>query len=226
MAILSYDRKLQYVVHRFACCLLYRCSVPRLKSVLLRLLPVLSWLPKYSVRDNLLCDVISGVRMAFALLANLPPVNGLYSSFFPLIPYFFMGTVHQMVPGTFAVLSMMVGTVCLSLAPESDFSHFNVTLNITEVDTEPIYLSQSFVRGFMTAAGLQILVSVLKYVFGIKIPPYSGPLAVVYVHIISGLPKTNIASLLFALCSAVVLIAVKELSARYRQKFPFPVSLT
>lgn len=37
--------------------------------------------------------------MAFALLANLPPVNGLYSSFFPLIPYFFMGTVHQMVPG-------------------------------------------------------------------------------------------------------------------------------
>lgn len=37
--------------------------------------------------------------MAFALLANLPPVNGLYSSFFPLIPYFFLGTAHQMVPG-------------------------------------------------------------------------------------------------------------------------------
>ena len=37
--------------------------------------------------------------MAFALLASLPPVNGLYSSFFPLIPYFFMGTAHQMVPG-------------------------------------------------------------------------------------------------------------------------------
>lgn len=37
--------------------------------------------------------------MAFALLASLPPVNGLYSSFFPLVPYFFMGTAHQMVPG-------------------------------------------------------------------------------------------------------------------------------
>jgi hypothetical protein len=43
------------------------------------------------------CLLSSG--MAFALLASLPPVNGLYSSFFPLIPYFFMGTVHQMVPG-------------------------------------------------------------------------------------------------------------------------------
>lgn len=37
--------------------------------------------------------------MAFALLANLPPVNGLYSSFFPLITYLFLGGIHQMVPG-------------------------------------------------------------------------------------------------------------------------------
>lgn len=43
--------------------------------------------------------------MAFALLANLPAVNGLYSSFFPLLPYFFLGSVHQMVPGNFTPLS-------------------------------------------------------------------------------------------------------------------------
>lgn len=47
-----------------------------------------------------------------------------------------------------------------------------------------IYLSESFVRGFMTAAGLQILVSVLKYIFGIPVQPYSGPLAIIYVSII------------------------------------------
>lgn len=38
-----------------------RCSVLRLKGLLFRHLPVLSWLPKYKVKDNLLCDVISGV---------------------------------------------------------------------------------------------------------------------------------------------------------------------
>uniref|UniRef100_A0A3B5BG30 Solute carrier family 26 member 9 n=1 Tax=Stegastes partitus TaxID=144197 RepID=A0A3B5BG30_9TELE len=247
---------------------LFRCSVPRLKGLLFRHLPVLRWLPKYKVKENLLCDVISGVSagtiqvpqgMAFALLANLPPVNGLYSSFFPLIPYFFMGTAHQMVPGTFAVLSIMVGIVCLQLAPESDFSHFNATLNATIVDTDrmnearlgisgtlacltaiiqiglgfmqfgfiAIYLSESFVRGFMTAAGLQILISVLKYIFGISVPPYSGPLAVIYtlIDIVRGLPKTNIASLVFALVSSIVLIVVKELSARYRHKLPFPIPM-
>ncbi|XP_075898115.1 solute carrier family 26 member 9-like [Nelusetta ayraudi] len=247
---------------------LFRCSVLRLRSLLFRHLPVLCWLPKYKVKENLLYDVISGVSagtvqvpqgMAFALLANLPPVNGLYSSFFPLIPYFFMGTAHQMVPGTFAVLSIMVGIVCLQLAPESDFSHFNATLNTTVVDTAlmnevrlgisgtlacltaliqiglgfmqfgfvAIYLSETFIRGFMTAAGLQILISVLKYIFGIHVPPYSGPLAVIYtlVGIVSGLPDANIASLVFALVSAAVLIVVKELSACYRHKLPYPIPI-
>ncbi|XP_068199271.1 solute carrier family 26 member 9-like [Antennarius striatus] len=247
---------------------LFRCSVSRLRGLLFRHLPVLSWLPRYKVKENLLCDVISGVSagtiqvpqgMAFALLASLPPVNGLYSSFFPLIPYFFMGTAHQMVPGTFAVLSIMVGIVCLRLAPESDFSHFNSTLNATVVDRHlmndvrlgisgtlacltaiiqvglgfmqfgfvAIYLSESFVRGFMTAAGLQILISVLKYIFGITVPSYSGPFAVIYtlIDIICGIPDTNIASLVFALVSCVVLIVVKELSARYRHKLPFPVPI-
>ncbi|KAA8591317.1 hypothetical protein FQN60_002260 [Etheostoma spectabile] len=229
---------------------LFRCSVLRLKGLLLRHLPVLSWLPKYKVKDNLLCDVLSGVSagtiqvpqgMAFALLASLPPVNGLYSSFFPLIPYFFMGTAHQMVPGTFAVLSIMVGIVCLRLAPESDFSHFNATLNSTIVDTDrmnevrlgisgtlaSIYLSESFVRGFMTAAGLQILISVLKYIFGIQVPPYSGPLAVIYtlVDIIRGLPDTNIASLVFALVSSIVLMVVKELMNQWEDMFSTAFSL-
>uniref|UniRef100_A0A3Q3ED14 Solute carrier family 26 member 9 n=1 Tax=Labrus bergylta TaxID=56723 RepID=A0A3Q3ED14_9LABR len=239
-----------------------RCSVKRLKGLLFRHLPVLSWLPKYKVKENLLHDVFSGVSagtiqvpqgMAFALLANLPPVNGLYSSFFPLIPYFFMGTTPQIVLGTFAVLSFMVGTACLRLAPESDFSHFNATLNATIVDTDrmdevrlgisgtlacltgiiqvriigfvAIYLSDSFIRGFLTAASLHFLTSMLKFIFGVKVSPHSGPLAIIYVSdsfiLRSNLPDTNVASLVFALVSIVVLIVVKELNARYHHKLPF-----
>lgn len=44
-----------------------------------------------------------------------------------------------------------------------------------------IYLSESFIRGFMTAAGLQILISVLKYIFGLTIPSYAGPGSIVLV---------------------------------------------
>ncbi|XP_043932775.1 solute carrier family 26 member 9 [Protopterus annectens] len=245
---------------------LFRCPARRFKALLLAFFPVIIWLPKYKIKECLMTDVLGGISsgtiqvpqgMAFALLANLPPVNGLYSSFFPLIPYFFMGTIHQLVPGTFAVLSIIVGNMCLQLAPESEFQHFNVTLNkiITDVAEMQavrlrlsgtlacltaiiqvglgimqfgfvaIYLSESFIRGFMTAAGLQIFISVLKYIFGLQVPPYSGPLATIYtvVDILKNLPHTNIASLVFALVSAMILIIVKELNLRYKHKIPFPI---
>ncbi|NXA06337.1 S26A9 protein, partial [Sapayoa aenigma] len=247
---------------------LFRCSATRFKLTLFRLFPILVWLPKYKIKDYILPDVLGGLSagtiqvpqgMAFALLANLPPVNGLYSSFFPLVTYLFLGGIHQMVPGTFAVISIIVGNVCNELAPESDFQYFNHTTNETSVNTTAleaarleisatlacltaiiqlclgfmqfgfvaIYLSESFIRGFMTAAGLQILISVLKYVFGLTVPSYTGPLAIVYtfIDICKGLPKTNLASLVYALVSAVLLIIVKELNLKYMKKIRMPIPM-
>ncbi|NXN47636.1 S26A9 protein, partial [Rhinoptilus africanus] len=247
---------------------LFRCSASRFKLTLFRLFPILVWLPKYKIKDYVLPDVLGGLSagtiqvpqgMAFALLANLPPVNGLYSSFFPLVTYFFLGGIHQMVPGTFAVVSIIVGNVCNELAPESDFQYFNHTTNETIVNTTAleaarleisatlacltaiiqlclgfvqfgfvaIYLSESFIRGFMTAAGLQILISVLKYVFGLTVASYTGPLAIVYtfIDICKGLPQTNVASLIYALVSAVLLIVVKELNLKYMKKIRMPIPM-
>ncbi|XP_031989296.1 solute carrier family 26 member 9 [Corvus moneduloides] len=247
---------------------LFRCSASRFKLTLFRLFPILAWLPKYKIKDYILPDVLGGLSagtiqvpqgMAFALLANLPPVNGLYSSFFPLITYLFLGGIHQMVPGTFAVISIIVGNICNELAPESDFQYFNHTTNETSVNTTAleaarleisatlacltaiiqlclgflqfgfvaIYLSESFIRGFMTAAGLQILISVLKYVFGLTVPSYTGPLAIVYtfIDICKGLPQTNLASLVYALVSAVLLIIVKELNLKYMKKIRMPIPM-
>ncbi|NXM63932.1 S26A9 protein, partial [Illadopsis cleaveri] len=247
---------------------LFRCSASRFKLTLFRLFPILAWLPKYKIKDYILPDVLGGLSagtiqvpqgMAFALLANLPPVNGLYSSFFPLLTYFFLGGIHQMVPGTFAVISIIVGNICNELAPERDFQYFNHTSNETSVNTTAleaarleisatlacltaiiqlclgflqfgfvaIYLSESFIRGFMTAAGLQILISVLKYVFGLTVPSYTGPLAIVYtfIDICKGLPQTNLASLVYALVSAVLLIVVKELNLKYMKKIRMPIPM-
>ncbi|NXQ61998.1 S26A9 protein, partial [Anthoscopus minutus] len=247
---------------------IFRCSASRFKLTLFRLFPVLVWLPKYKIKDSILPDVLGGLSagtiqvpqgMAFALLANLPPVNGLYSSFFPLLPYLFLGGIHQMVPGTFAVISIIVGNICNELAPESDFQYFNHTTNETSVNTTAlevarleisatlacltaiiqlclgflqfgfvaIYLSESFIRGFMTAAGLQILISVLKYVFGLAVPSYTGPFAIVhtFIDICKGLPQTNLASLVYALVSAVLLIVVKELNLKYMKKIRMPIPM-
>ncbi|XP_074384262.1 solute carrier family 26 member 9 [Zonotrichia albicollis] len=79
----------------------------------------------------------------------------------------------------------------------------------------------------MTAAGLQILISVLKYVFGLTVPSYTGPLAIVYtfIDICKGLPQTNLASLVYALVSSVLLILVKELNLKYMKKIRMPIPM-
>ncbi|NWI48297.1 S26A6 protein, partial [Picathartes gymnocephalus] len=124
-----------------------RCSGSAAKSLLFRFLPFLRWLPRYPIKDWLVGDIVSGFSvgimhlpqgLAYALLAGLPPVTGLYSSFYPVFLYFFFGTsrhnsVEVLVPtmgslptlyllsGPFAVISVMIGSLTDSLVPSENF---------------------------------------------------------------------------------------------------------
>ncbi|XP_053874721.1 pendrin [Malaclemys terrapin pileata] len=151
------------------------CSCSRKKAfqITKSFLPVLEWLPKYRVKEWLVSDIISGVStglvatlqgLAFALLVAVPLGYGLYSAFFPLLTYFFLGTSRHLSVGPFPVVSLMVGSVVLSMAPDDKFHIMssNATgLNKTLIDT----VSRDAQR-VVIASTLTFLVGIIQLVFG------------------------------------------------------------
>ncbi|XP_063320106.1 solute carrier family 26 member 6 [Pelmatolapia mariae] len=161
-----------------------RCSVPRLKHILLTWVPVLSWLPRYSIRENALGDLISGCSvgimhlpqgMAYALLASLRPVYGLYTSLFPVLVYFIFGTSRHISIGTFAVISIMVGSVTERLAPDSNFivNGTNGTETV-DIDKRDAYRVQVACSLTVLTGIFQILLGVVR--FGFVVTYLSEPL--------------------------------------------------
>uniref|UniRef100_A0A673YKW3 Solute carrier family 26 member 6-like n=1 Tax=Salmo trutta TaxID=8032 RepID=A0A673YKW3_SALTR len=245
-----------------------RCSVPKLKRSVLSFIPILSWLPRYSVRQDALGDLIAGISigimhlpmgLAYALLASVPPVYGLYTSFYPVLMYCIFGTSRHISVGAFAVTSIMIGITTQRLAPNSAFMTLNGTNGTAVIDVVArdasrvqiaasttvlsgifllllgmirfgfvvTFLSDPLVRGYMTGAGIQVVLSQLPNLFGITTGRFTGPLSQVYllIDICRHLPETNIAAVVVTLVALAVLIAVKELNIYYEKKMPVPVPI-
>ncbi|XP_061830319.1 solute carrier family 26 member 6-like [Nerophis lumbriciformis] len=243
-----------------------RCSGPRAKSCLLGSVPVLSWLPRYSIRENALGDLISGLSvgimqlpqgMAYALLAAVPPVFGLYASFYPVLIYFIFGTSKHISIGTYAVMSVMIGGVTERLAPDSNFATWDNVTNSSSVDVfardaERVrvaaavtflsgifqillglvhfgfvvtYLSEPLVRGYTTGAATHVIVSQLKYTFGISPLRYSGPFSLIFtvLEVCYLIPQTNIGTLVVSIVAIIGLILAKELNSYFSKKIPIPI---
>ncbi|XP_055078959.1 solute carrier family 26 member 6-like [Periophthalmus magnuspinnatus] len=162
-----------------------RCSLPKLKKTVQRWVPVLDWLPKYPFRENILGDVASGCSvaimhlpqgMAYALLASLPPVFGLYTSLYPVLVYFIFGTSRHISIGTFAVISIMVGSVTERLGPDSNFQVNNGT-NTTgsvDIDARDAYRVKIACSLTLLVGIFQILLGMVK--FGFVVNYLSEPL--------------------------------------------------
>uniref|UniRef100_A0AAQ5X410 SLC26A/SulP transporter domain-containing protein n=1 Tax=Amphiprion ocellaris TaxID=80972 RepID=A0AAQ5X410_AMPOC len=151
----------------------HRCSSKKAKAAALSLLPILTWLPSYPVKQYLLSDVVSGLStgvvqlpqgLAYAMLAAVPPVYGLYSSFYPVLLYTFFGTSRHISVGTFAVISLMIGGVVVREAPDSMF--YVLPANGTNMSAV-LDVEARDARRVQVAVVLTTLVGIIQIVFGL-----------------------------------------------------------
>lgn len=95
------------------------CSRTRVWKVLTTLLPIIKFIEKYKT-PNILGDFLSGLTatflhlpqgLGFGILAGLQPINGLYTTFFPVLIYMFFGTSPHVSFGSNAVMALLTQTV-------------------------------------------------------------------------------------------------------------------
>ncbi|MCO4762766.1 MAG: solute carrier family 26 protein [Myxococcales bacterium] len=207
-----------------------------LTATLRRTFPILGWLPNYD-RSHLGGDVAAGLTtavmlipqaMAYAMLAGLPPVVGLYASMVPLVVYAALGTSRQLAVGPVAMVSLLVASGVGALAEPGSTDY--VTLAVTTALTVGIlqtvmggaklgflvnFLSHPVVSGFTSAAALIIGLSQLKHLMGVNIPR-SHHVHTIVLTAIEQVADTHVATLLIGALSVVALVLLK----RFFPKFP------
>lgn len=246
--------------------LAHRCSCSQVDCLhlLKKRLPVCSWLPKYKLKKWLLGDIIAGLTvgilhipqgMAFALLTSVAPVYGLYTSFFPVVLYMLFGTGHHVSTGTFAVLSLMTGSVVEQLVPiplalnssspeaaEFEAQRIGVASAVAflsgimmlcmcglQLGFLSTYLSEPIVKAFTSAAAFHVTVSQLQSMLGLRLPRYAGAFSFfkTLASVMENVPHTNLAELVISLLCLAILVPVKEVNSRFRERLrtPIPVEI-
>lgn len=155
-----------------------------------RFFPFIHWLPELGRLGVLRADVIAGLTvatilmpqaMAYAELAGLPAVYGLYAAFLPPAVAALFGSSRHLSTGPVAIASLISATTVLGLAPEGGELYIayslalgllvgliRIALGVLRLGWLIDLLSGPVVVGFTNAAAFIIVISQLHKVFGVE----------------------------------------------------------
>ena len=102
-------------------------------------IPALDWIPKYN-NDQFKGDLSAGLTvgvmlipqgMAYAMIAGLPPIYGLYASTIPLIIYALLGTSRQLAVGPVAMVSLLTAAGIGAIADGGTETYIMLAITLT-----------------------------------------------------------------------------------------------
>ncbi|MFL2610906.1 MAG: SulP family inorganic anion transporter [Flavobacteriaceae bacterium] len=143
---------------------------------------------KYFFLDDLLAGITVGIvtipqAMAFAMLAGIPPIYGLYGSFIPLFIYGFLSSSNYLNVGPVSIVSIFIFDVLSNNVKPFTTEYINdlVILGIMVGVIQFLFgvfgfgkflrhIPMSIISGFIQAAAIIIIISQFTTAFGVEFP--------------------------------------------------------
>lgn len=199
-----------------------------------KLLPALVWLKTYS-RLDLQRDTISSIvftimvipqSLAYAMLAGLPAITGLYASILPSILYSLFGTSRTLAVGPVALTSVMTASVVMPFAVSGTEQYatvaillaflsgvFLLVLSLLRLGFLTNLLSHPVISGFISASALLIVIGQLKYLLGIQ--SEGDTLIPLVTSLYNHLNAINAPTLILSIVSIASLLLVRRYFSRF-----------
>lgn len=201
-----------------------------------KLFPFLRWWPLVN-RQTLKADLVAGLTgavvvlpqgVAFAMIAGMPPVFGLYTAMIPAIIAGLFGSSRHLISGPTTAISIVVFAAISKYAEPGSAQFVQLALTLTflagvyqlalgvaRMGTLVNFISHSVVVGFTAGAAVLIATSQLKHYFGMRIPAGESFLHT-WIEIFKQIDNANLYITGVATLTLVVLIAF----TRWRPKWP------
>ena len=153
-----------------------------------KIIPILEWLPNYNTsffKGDLVAGITVGIVLipqgiAYALIAGLPPIYGLYCALVPQVMYAIFGSSRQVAIGPVAMDSLIVATGVSTLALTGSESYIAIAIllalmvgaiqfimGIFSLGFIVNFLSKPVITGFTSAVALIIGVNQFRNLLGV-----------------------------------------------------------
>lgn len=154
-----------------------------------KFIPILEWLPNYK-KSQLKGDITAGITVsiilipqgiAYAMIAGLPPIYGLYAALIPQIIYAIFGSSYQVAVGPVAMDSLIVATGVSALALRGSEGYVSTAIllalmvgtiqflmGIFRLGFVVNFLSKPVISGFASAVAMLIGLNQFKNLFGVE----------------------------------------------------------
>src|SRR5699024_1923240 len=119
--------------------------------------------------------------LAYAMLAGLPPITGLYASIAPLFLYAIFGSSRTLAVGPVAVISLMTAAALTPMFAAQTAEYVGAAMLLATLSGLMLllmavlrlgflanFLSHPVISGFISASGLLIALSQLKHILGVQ----------------------------------------------------------